>query len=104
MNNVKKEKIEIDMHPTECAAMDAFIEGDSEKGNLLQDSFVKYLKEEIGLGKDHCPCTANCNLHANCLICVQVHRAHGNHLPVCLQPMVNKRIEAFLELTEHTIE
>lgn len=103
MYKADREKIIIDMNPVECDAMDAFLRGDSETGNALQVEFLKYLKEEMRSGKDHCPCTANCNLHGNCVMCVQVHRAHGNHLPVCLQPMVNEKLKFVSELTEHSL-
>lgn len=38
-----------------------------------------------------------------CWECVQIHRGHGMHLPYCLQKMVNRRLAAVSELTEHTI-
>ena len=37
------------------------------------------------------------------MLCVQVHRGHGDHLPHCLQCMVNQKLALLSELTEHSI-
>ena len=99
----RSSKIPIDFHPVECEAMKAFLNGSSEEGSRIQQQFIDYVKAEMRGGRDHCPCPADCDLHGNCLICVQVHRGHGNHLPNCMQLMLNKKLEAVSELTEHTI-
>jgi len=39
----------------------------------------------------------------DCMLCVQVHRGHGDHLPHCLQCMINKKLALLSELTEHSI-
>ena len=102
---MKKEAIKgIDFNPVECRAMEAFLAGDSRKGNEIQKEFIDHIKSELKNGKDHCPCTAECELHGNCLLCVQVHRGHGNHLPFCMQEMVNRKIASLSELTEHTVK
>ena len=100
---MSREKIDIDFNPVECRAMEAFLSGDSEAGEQIQAGFVQYVKDEMRAGKDHCPCTADCSIHGNCLICVQVHRGHGNHLPFCMQLMLNRKLEGVSALTEHTL-
>ena len=35
--------------------------------------------------------------------CVAIHRAHQEHVPNCMRPMLNKKIRMLSELTEHTI-
>ena len=32
-----------------------------------------------------------------------IHRAHQEHVPNCLRPMLNRKIRALSELTEHTL-
>lgn len=98
-----KEQINIDFHPTEMSAMEAFIEGRPEEGEKIQADFVQYVKDEIKKGKDYCPCQADCSIHGNCFVCVQTHRGHGNHLPFCMQKMLNVKLASLSELSEHTI-
>ena len=98
-----KEKIDVDFNPIECKAMESFLKGDPEDGSRIQEEFIHFVKAEMRSGKDHCPCTADCSIHGNCLICVQVHRGHGNHLPNCMRLMLNKKLTAVSELSEHTI-
>ena len=95
--------MKIDFNPKECQAMEAFKRGDSQQGAALQAEFIEAFKEFKRNHGDHCSCPAECSLHGNCMICVQVHRGHGDHLPYCMQCMVNKKLEALSELTEHSI-
>ena len=95
--------MQIDFNPRECEAMAAFKRGEQALGEAIQAEFIaqfKALKKEQG---DHCNCPADCDLHGNCVICVQVHRGHGDHLPYCMQAMVNRKLAALSELTEHSI-
>jgi len=47
-----------------------------------------------------CPNTL-CEWHSRCKECVALHRHYGEHLPVCLQPMVkSKKFENLLDLIE----
>lgn len=94
----------IDNNEMEIAAMDAFSEGDTEKGERLQKKFIDQFKEMIANGEDYCPCKAPCNIHGNCRLCVAIHRAHADHLPACMRNMVNKKIAEFCKLTENTIK
>ena len=92
----------IDGNPKEKQAMQAFRRGDDAEGNRLQDEYLAELYETIKTG-DHCSCTAACKHHGNCLECVVIHRGHRDHLPNCFRDMVNERIAAISELTEHTV-
>lgn len=98
-----KEQIDIDFNPVEVDAMEAFLKGDPQEGARKQAAFIGFVKEEVKNGKDYCPCPAGCSIHGNCFVCVQVHRGHGNHLPFCMQKMLNVKLESLSELTEHTI-
>ena len=96
--------MKIDFNETEIKAMEAFFRGDGDAGHALQDEFLAQIKEARKEGMDFCPCKdASCKHHGICYQCVQIHRGHGMHLPYCLQLMLNKRLEAVSELTEHTI-
>ena len=39
----------------------------------------------------------------NCKECVAIHRAHQEHVPNCMRPLINKKIKQLSELTEHSI-
>ena len=95
--------MKIDFNETECKAMEAFAKGDSEEGSRLQQQFLAELKQEMRDGLDYCSCDADCELHGKCVLCVQVHRGHGEHLPACMREMVNRRLEQLSSLTEHTL-
>jgi hypothetical protein len=91
----------IDGNEKEKRAMEAFHQGDRERGDRLQSEFVAELREHIKT-QEHCPCEKSCDYHGECLACVAIHRAHRDHMPVCLHAMVNERITALSALTEHT--
>lgn len=96
--------MKIDNHPVECKAMELFLRGERIEGEAFQDNFVAELKEAISCGEQHCTCPKlSCKYHGNCLVCVAIHRGHGNHLPFCLQDMLNKRIHELSQLTEHSV-
>ena len=96
--------MEIDFNKKECEAMIAFLDGDYIKGRELQQEFICELRKSIRNGQDYCPCKdKNCKLHGNCFLCIQIHRGHGNHLPVCMQKMVNRKISCLSKITEHTV-
>lgn len=53
--------------------------------------------------EDHCNCTnRSCKYHGKCLECVAIHRAHQDHLPFCMQDMLNQKIRDLSALTEDT--
>jgi len=48
-----------------------------------------------------CPCTRPlCEWHGNCTACVATHRYHGEHIPVCLQPIIDDKIKALAGVAE----
>jgi len=93
----------IDNNQKEKEALEAFLRGDRELGNKLQDEFLAELREFKERKGDHCPCRQPCKIHGKCMECVALHRAHRGHLPECLHSLVNDRIEKLSELTEHSI-
>ena len=92
----------IEGNPKEKEAMKAFHEGDRAKGLKLQEEFAAEFREEYR-NKDHCPCKKACRYHGNCKECVAIHRAHQEHVPNCMRPLINKKIKQLSELTEHSI-
>ncbi len=92
----------IDGNEIEKAAMEAFHRGDRKEGHRLQEEFAAAFREEYK-DKDHCSCQKACRYHGNCKECVAIHRAHQDHVPNCMRPMLNKKLKLFSELTEHTI-
>ena len=92
----------IEGNPKEKEAMKAFHEGDRAKGLKLQEEFAAAFREEYQ-EKDHCPCKKACRYHGNCKECVAIHRAHQEHVPNCMRPILNKKIKLLSELTERTI-
>ena len=92
----------IENNPKEIAAMQKFHEGDRKEGLRLQEEFAAEFTKEYA-EKDHCPCLKACRYHGNCKECVAIHRAHQEHVPNCMRPILNKKIRILSELTEHTI-
>jgi len=70
--------------------------GKVEEGIRMRDRFIEMVRES----GDYCPCRENCTLHGDCFACVQVHRGHRGHLPLCMWDMVNERIADIASLTE----
>lgn len=89
----------IDFHEMEMQAMALFKQGKSKEASKLQDEFLQLVQTSC---QDYCSCPAACKLHGKCKECVIVHRGHGDHLPHCFQPMMNRRIAALSALTEHS--
>ena len=92
----------IDGNQKEKDAMAQFHLGNHEEGARLQEEFASEFRSEYK-DKDHCPCTAACRYHGNCKECVAIHRAHQEHVPNCLRPLINAKLALLSELTEHSI-
>ena len=92
----------IDNNPIEKAAMEQFHCGNREEGLRIKEEFASAFRVEYQ-NKDHCPCQKACRYHGNCKECVAIHRAHGEHVPNCMRPMLNQKIRLLSELTEHTL-
>lgn len=50
-----------------------------------------------------CPKT-NCEWHGDCYTCVRQHRITADHLPVCLQFILDKKVEAIAQVAEMTVQ
>lgn len=94
--------MKIDDNEKEKEAMAAFHRGDRAEGLALQEEFVAQFRQEYA-GRDHCPCLKACRYHGNCRECVAIHRAHQEHVPNCMRPMLNRKLRLLSELTEHTL-
>jgi hypothetical protein len=92
----------IEGNPKELAAMEQFHNGNRQAGLALQEEFAAAFREEYK-EKDHCPCRKACRYHGNCKECVAIHRAHQEHVPNCMRPLINKKLKLLSELTEHTL-
>ena len=95
--------MQIDKNEKEKQALRLFHQKERAKALEVQAEFVDDLRKAVADGMDHCSCkNAACAYHGQCMECVAIHRAHEDHLPQCLRGMVNDRIRALSELTEHT--
>ena len=92
--------MKIDNNEMEKKAVKIFHAGDREGALRMQDEFIAEFRKHY-TDKDHCSCQKACKFHGNCKECVAIHRAHMDHLPNCFHDMVNERIKAVSELTEH---
>ena len=92
----------IEGNQKEIDAMKEFHKGNRQKGLELQEEFAAEFREEYK-DKDHCPCKKACRYHGNCKECIAIHRAHQEHVPNCMRPIINAKIKLLSELTEHTI-
>ncbi|HIV12530.1 MAG: LPS biosynthesis protein [Clostridiales bacterium] len=92
----------IEGNEKEKQAMEAFHRGDRKEGLRLQEEFASAFREEYR-EKDHCPCKKACRYHGNCKECVAIHRAHQEHVPNCMRPVINQKLKLLSELTEHTL-
>lgn len=95
--------MKVDDNPIEIEAMAAFRRGNGNEGRRLQDGFLEEFHESLKLREDFCTCTADCKHHGHCVDCVVIHRGHGDHLPRCMQAMLNRRLKNISELSEHSI-
>ena len=91
----------IDNNETEKRAMKEFHLCNRKEGLKIQEEFASAFRTEYA-HKDHCSCTKACRYHGNCKECVAIHRAHQEHVPNCMRPIINKKIAVLSELTEHT--
>ena len=94
--------MKIEHNEKEIAAMAEFHKGNRAEGLRLQEEFASEFRKEYA-AKDPCPCQKACRYHGNCKECVAIHRAHQEHVPNCMRPMINKKLKILSELTEHTL-
>ena len=48
-----------------------------------------------------CP-NALCDWHGKCKECVAIHRFHNDHIPVCLQPIIQDKLKDLVGAAEMT--
>ena len=94
--------MKIEGNQKELDAMAEFHKGNRAEGLRLQEEFAAEFREEYK-EKDHCSCQKACRYHGNCKECVAIHRAHQEHVPNCMRPLLNKKLKLLSELTEHTL-
>ena len=94
--------MKIDNNPIEKAAMEQFHQGNRQEGHRHQEEFAAACRAEFA-EKDHCSCQKACRYHGNCKECVAIHRAHQEHVPNCMRPMLNAKLKLLSQLTEHTL-
>ena len=92
--------MKIEGNQKELNAMVEFHKGNRVEGLRLQEEFAAEFRKEYK-DKDHCPCLKACRYHGNCKECVAIHRAHQEHVPNCMRPLINKKLKLMSELTEH---
>ncbi|MCL1885685.1 MAG: hypothetical protein FWF98_02825 [Dehalococcoidia bacterium] len=52
-------------------------------------------------GLTACSCRRKyCEWHGKCRECVAIHRYHGDHIPTCLQPMLNDKLKELVTVGE----
>ena len=95
--------MKIEGNQKELDAMVEFHKGNRVEGLRLQEEFAAEFRKEYK-DKDHCPCLKACRYHGNCKECVAIHRAHQEHVPNCMRPLINKKLKLMSELTEHTFK
>jgi len=72
---------------------------------VTKQKFVKVIKKIRSMmaeGKyNKCTCPKKkCEWHGDCYHCVMQHRYFGNHVPNCLQFIINKKIAILAETAE----
>lgn len=92
----------IDGNKKEKEAMEQYHNGNRPEFLRIQEEFLSEFREEYK-NKDHCPCQKACRYHGNCKECVAIHRAHQEHVPNCMRPIINAKIKILSELTENTV-
>jgi hypothetical protein len=50
-----------------------------------------------------CPKT-NCEWHGDCYTCVRQHRINGDHVPNCLQNILDEKVAAIAQVAEMTVQ
>jgi len=73
-----------------------------------KEEYYELVKENRRLAADpavtKCPCPHTlCEWHGSCKECVALHRYHKDHIPVCLQPMLDDKIRALARVAESSV-
>ena len=89
--------MKIEGNKKELDAMVEFHKGNRVEGLRLQEEFAAEFRKEYK-DKDHCPCLKACRYHGNCKECVAIHRAHQEHVPNCMRPLINKKLKFYRQV------
>ena len=96
--------MQLDNNPKSREAFLIGSKGDEVRAWEMEDEVIAEVHKAVEAGETHCNCpNTPCRLHGNCMDCVIVHRGHRDHLPYCMQDMVNERLAALSALTESKI-
>ena len=73
-----------------------------------KEEYYELVLENRSLAADpsvmNCTCpNALCEWHGRCKECVALHRHHGDHVPVCLQPIIGEKLKALVGAVEMTM-
>lgn len=91
----------LDGNPSATAAFEAFRAGDRERGLLLQSEFLEAFRERYQSHeavRSYCPLDADCVYYGNCRECIAYHRGHMEQLPLCMQPILNRKLGSLTSL------
>lgn len=70
-----------------------------------KEDYYESIKQNRELAKDPkitkctCPNTL-CDWHGKCKECVALHRFHNDHIPACLQPIIDEKLKDLLNVVE----
>jgi|GEM_PF-81668 len=81
--------------------------GQAGKRKRTKEEYYQLVLENRRIAADpehlKCPCTQTlCEWHGRCRECVALHRYHGDHIPACLQPLLNAKLQALARVGEMT--
>ncbi|MBU0627784.1 MAG: hypothetical protein KKC75_01220 [Nanoarchaeota archaeon] len=75
---------------------------------FTRKKFNKILEKSRGIIKDksldECSCTQKCEWHGKCFECINIHRTKKKHIPECLQPIFEEKLNALAQCIERKIE
>ena len=82
----------IDNNETEKRAMKEFHLGNRKEGLKIQEEFASAFHTGLLSIRITAPAQKHAGSHGNCKECVAIHRAHQEHVPNCMRPIINKKI------------
>lgn len=70
-----------------------------------KEEYYELVKQNRKLATDpkvtQCTCPNTlCDWHGKCKECVALHRFHNDHVPVCLQPIINDKLKDLVNIVE----
>lgn len=72
---------------------------------MTKEEYYQLVKQNRELAADPkitkctCPNTL-CDWHGKCKECVALHRFHNDHIPVCLQPIIDDKLKKLVSVAE----